>query len=44
MVRILPIKLKSRAQTFGIVTRKGGTLPPAAEQFIRLLRERDLAH
>lgn len=44
MLRILPLKLKSRSQTFGIVTRKGGTLSPAAEQFIQLLRDRNLVH
>lgn len=40
LLRILPVKLKSQSQTFGIVSRKGGVLSPPAEQFIRLLRER----
>lgn len=44
MIRILPLELKSKYQTFGIVTRKGGALSPAADQFIRLLRDRNLAH
>ena len=44
MVRILPLKLQSKYQTFGIVTRKGGTLSPAADQFIQLLRDRNLVH
>ena len=39
MLRILPVKLKSQSQTFGIVSRKGGVMSPPAEQFIRLLRE-----
>lgn len=39
MLRILPVKLQSQSQTFGIVSRKGGVLSPPAEQFIRLLRE-----
>ena len=43
MLRILPVKLKSQSQTFGIVSRKGGVLSPPAEQFIRLLREQKLA-
>ena len=34
MLRILPVKLKSQSQTFGIVSRKGGVLSPPAEQFI----------
>lgn len=38
MLRILPVKLKSQSQTFGIVSRKGGVLSPPAEQFIALLR------
>jgi DNA-binding transcriptional LysR family regulator len=40
MLRILPVKLKSQSQTFGIVSRKGGVLSPPAEQFIQLLRDR----
>ena len=40
MLRILPVKLKSKSQTFGIVTRKGGVLSPSAEQFVQLLRDR----
>ncbi|MFM0226209.1 LysR family transcriptional regulator [Paraburkholderia dipogonis] len=38
MLRLVPVKLKSPSQTFGIVTRKGGVLSPPAEQFIELLR------
>jgi DNA-binding transcriptional LysR family regulator len=38
MLRLVPVKLKSPSQTFGIVTRKGGMLSPPAEQFIGLLR------
>ena len=37
MLRLVPVKLKSPSQTFGIVTRKGGVLSPPAEQFIELL-------
>lgn len=37
MLRLLPVKLKSPSQTFGIVTRKGGVLSPPAEQLIDLL-------
>jgi DNA-binding transcriptional LysR family regulator len=44
MIRILPIELGSKYQTFGIVTRKGGALSPAADQFIQLLRDRNLVH
>jgi DNA-binding transcriptional LysR family regulator len=40
MLRILPVKLKSQSQTFGIVSRKGGVLSPPAEQFVQLLRAR----
>ncbi|HTH59970.1 MAG TPA: LysR family transcriptional regulator [Paraburkholderia sp.] len=40
MLRILPVALKSRSQTFGIVTREGSVQSPAAEQFIRLLEAR----
>jgi DNA-binding transcriptional LysR family regulator len=38
MLRLVPVKLKSPSQTFGVVTRKGGVLSPPAEQFIELLR------
>lgn len=44
LLRILPIRFNARIQTFGIVTRRGGTLSPTAAEFIRLLRERELAH
>ncbi|NEX61261.1 LysR family transcriptional regulator [Noviherbaspirillum galbum] len=44
IVRILPIQLHSKQQTFGIVTRSGGTLSPPAEQFIQLLRDRNMVH
>lgn len=44
LLRILPIRFNARIQTFGIVTRRGGTLSPAAAEFTRLLRERELAH
>ena len=44
MLRILPIRLTARIQTFGIVTRRGGALSPAAAEFVRLLREREMAH
>lgn len=37
MLRVVPVKLKSRSQTFGIVTRKGGVLSPPAERFIELV-------
>jgi DNA-binding transcriptional LysR family regulator len=40
MLRLVPVKLKSPSQTFGVVTRKGGVLSPPAEQFIALLRGR----
>lgn len=39
MLRILPIKLKFRSYSFGLVTRKGGVLSPAAQKFARLIRE-----
>ena len=39
MLRVVPVKLKSPSQTFGVVTRKGGVLSPPAEQFIELLRD-----
>jgi DNA-binding transcriptional LysR family regulator len=44
MLRVLPVKLKSKSQTYGIVTRKGGVLSPSARQFVQLLRERGRAH
>ena len=39
MLRVVPVRLKSPSQTFGVVTRKGGVLSPPAEQFIALLRD-----
>lgn len=44
MLRILPIELTSTYQTFGIVTRKGAATSPAADQFIQLLRDRNMVH
>jgi DNA-binding transcriptional LysR family regulator len=44
MLRVLPLELKSKHQSFGVVTRKGGALSPAADQFIQLLRDRNLVH
>ncbi len=44
MIRILPVTLKIPANTFGIVTRKGGMPTAVAELFIRAMRERPLAH
>ena len=44
MLRILPIELTSTYQTFGIVTRKGAAMSPAADQFIQLLRDRNMVH
>jgi DNA-binding transcriptional LysR family regulator len=41
MVRIVPVALRSKSRTFGIVTRKGGVLSPSARQFVQLLRERN---
>jgi DNA-binding transcriptional LysR family regulator len=38
MLRILPVRLLSRQQTFGVVTRRGGTLSAAARELIGLLR------
>jgi DNA-binding transcriptional LysR family regulator len=37
LLRILPVRMQSRQQTFGIVTRRGGTLSAAAAQLIKLL-------
>jgi len=38
MLRILPVKMQSRNDTFGIVTRRGGTLSAAARRLIAALR------
>lgn len=43
-VRILPVTLSIPADTFGIVTRKGGVPTTAAQLFIRAVREQSLAH
>jgi DNA-binding transcriptional LysR family regulator len=43
MVRILPLALEASYQSYGIVTRRGGTLSPAADRFIQLLREQSAA-
>jgi DNA-binding transcriptional LysR family regulator len=42
MLRVVPVKLKSQSQTFGIVTRKGGVLSPPAERFMELLHTQPL--
>jgi DNA-binding transcriptional LysR family regulator len=39
MLRVLPVRMNSKSQTYGIVTRKGGALSPAARQFVQMLRE-----
>ncbi|WP_244816318.1 LysR family transcriptional regulator [Caballeronia sp. Lep1P3] len=39
MLRVLPIRMKLKSQTYGIVTRKGGALSPAARQFVQMLRD-----
>jgi DNA-binding transcriptional LysR family regulator len=44
ILRILPIELTSTYQTFGVVTRKGAAISPAADQFIQLLRDRNMVH
>ncbi len=44
LIRILPVALKIPANTFGIVTRKGGMPTAVAELFIRAVREQSLAH
>jgi DNA-binding transcriptional LysR family regulator len=44
MLRILPVRMKSKSQTYGIVTRKGGELSPAARQFVQMLREQRRPH
>jgi DNA-binding transcriptional LysR family regulator len=41
MLRILPIAMKSKSQTYGIVTRKGGALSPSARQFVQMLRDKN---
>ncbi len=38
MLRILPVRLQSRQQTFGIVTRRGGALSAAARQLVAILK------
>ncbi|MEM5275120.1 LysR substrate-binding domain-containing protein [Cupriavidus taiwanensis] len=38
MLRILPVRLQSRQQTFGIVTRRGGGLSAAARQLVAILK------
>jgi DNA-binding transcriptional LysR family regulator len=40
MLRILPVRLQSRQQTFGIVTRRGGGLSAAARQLLAILKAR----
>jgi DNA-binding transcriptional LysR family regulator len=40
MLRVLNVRLKSRSQTFGIVTRKGGVLSLPARELVQLLKER----
>ncbi len=42
MLRLVPVKLKSPSQTFGIVTRKGGVLSPPVERFMELLQAQPL--
>jgi DNA-binding transcriptional LysR family regulator len=44
MLRILPVPMKSKSQTYGIVTRKGGALSPAARQFVQMLRDKRHPH
>ena len=44
MLRVVPVRLKSPSQTFGVVTRKGGVLSRPAEQFIELLCDEALEH
>ncbi|MDN5843862.1 MAG: LysR family transcriptional regulator [Alcaligenaceae bacterium] len=44
MIKILPIAQNIPANTFGIVTRKGGMPTAVAELFIRAVREQSLAH
>jgi DNA-binding transcriptional LysR family regulator len=40
MLRVLNVRLKSRSQTFGIVTRKGGVLSLPARELVQLLKAR----
>lgn len=40
MLRTLPVRFRSKSQTYGIVTRKVGVLSPSARQFIECLKER----
>jgi DNA-binding transcriptional LysR family regulator len=44
MLRIVPVPMKSKSQTYGIVTRKGGALSPAARQFVQMMRDRGRPH
>ena len=44
LLTILPVTLSIPADTFGIVTRKGGMPTAAADLFIRAVREQSLAH
>lgn len=44
LLKILPVALCIPADTFGIVTRKGGVPTAAANLFIRAVREQSLAH
>jgi DNA-binding transcriptional LysR family regulator len=44
MLRIVPVPMKSKSQTYGIVTRKGGALSPAARQFVQMLRAQERPH
>lgn len=39
MLRMAPVSLLSKSQSFGIVTRKGGALSPQAQHFIALLKQ-----
>ncbi|MNT74677.1 hypothetical protein D3C72_2135160 [compost metagenome] len=38
MLRILPVRLQSRQETFGIVTRRGGALSASARQLVAILK------
>lgn len=40
MLRVLPIRLQSKSQTYGVVMRKGAVLHPAAELFVQSLQAR----
>jgi DNA-binding transcriptional LysR family regulator len=44
LIRILPIELKIPADTFGIVTRKGGTTTAVARMLIRFACDQTLTH